>query len=208
MKDLIGLVADKKMEAGVAALLRRAASFQIRPITTDVYRHPHHDSGVLLEAADFLQVFRNSHQHAIVFFDREGCGQDALEPDELKRSVQAKLDAKGWHGRSDVVVLNPELEAWVWSDSPHVADVLGVSYQELRTLMAQNTPEGKQKPSRPKELMESAIRKAGVPMSASLYSALARTVGVERCTDPAFLHLRNVLTGWFPLGGANLAPRR
>ncbi|MCX6841725.1 MAG: hypothetical protein NTX53_05535 [candidate division WOR-3 bacterium] len=98
MKDLIALVADKKMEAGVTALVRREANFQIRPITADVYRHPHHDAGVLLEATDFLQVFRNSHQHAIVLFDREGCGRDALDPAELQRLVQEKLDAGGWQG--------------------------------------------------------------------------------------------------------------
>lgn len=207
MKDLIALVADKKMEAGVSALVRRAANFQIRPITADVYRHPHHDAGVLLEVTDFLQVFRNSHQHAIVLFDREGCGRDALEPAELQQLVQDKLDARGWQGRSGVVVLDPELEVWVWSDSLHAAEVLGLPYASYRKLMADNTPSGCTKPLRPKELMESAIRTASVPMSASLYSGLARAVGVERCSDPAFLRLRGLLSSWFSLGGTDLAPR-
>jgi hypothetical protein len=208
MRDLIALVADKKMEAGVSALMRRDANFRIRPITADVYRHPHHDAGVLLEAADFLQVFRNSHQYAIVLFDREGCGRDTLEPAELQRLVQEKLDAGGWQGRSGVVVLDPELEAWVWSDSPHAAEVLGLPYANYRKLMVDNTPEGRIKPLRPKELMESAIRSASVPMSAALYSAMARSVGVERCTDPAFLQLRRLLAGWFCMGGPNLTPGR
>ncbi len=42
------------------------------------------------------------------------------------------------------------------------------------------------------------LRTARKPRSSSIYLELARSVGTERCTDPAFLKLKRCLREWFP----------
>ena len=145
----------------------------------------------------FLAPLREQYSNALVMFDREGCGQENRSADELEDIVQSQLDRVGWADHSSVIVLDPELEIWVWSDSPHVSRILGIARPELDQLLGQYRSPGNLKPSRPKELMEKVLRQSHVPRSSSLYADLARFVGIERCTDPAFLRLKSYLIRWF-----------
>lgn len=197
MKDLVALVADNTMRAALENLFQRAPSFGIRPLTSDLYSHPRHDPGVLKESAVFLEPLREQYSNALVMFDREGSGQESKSAEELQDTVQSQLDRVGWADHSGVIVLDPELEIWVWSDSPHVSQILGMPRSDLDRLLAQHRSPGNIKPSRPKELMEKVLRQSHIPRSTSLYADLARVVGIERCTDPAFLQLRSCLTKWF-----------
>ena len=43
MKDLIVLVADRDMEAGVKSILKRHKSLKIRPVKHDIFIHPEHE---------------------------------------------------------------------------------------------------------------------------------------------------------------------
>lgn len=82
----------------------------------------------------------------------------------------------------DLVVLvadkvDPELENWVWSDSPHVAQVLGWTdtTTPLRDWLRDKghwTPECG-KPSRPKEAVERVLRHVRKPRSSALYRRLS-----------------------------------
>ncbi|HIE01121.1 MAG TPA: hypothetical protein EYP59_12680 [Thiotrichaceae bacterium] len=99
MKDLVILVADKNMEYAVKGLLSRPEALSIREISFDIFIHPYHDPGCLNEGHYFLQSALNQYRHALILFDREGCGREGLT--------------------------RQELEIWVWSDSPHVAEILG-----------------------------------------------------------------------------------
>jgi hypothetical protein len=57
---------------------------------------------------------------------------------------------------------------------------------------------GATKPVKPKEAVEVLLRTARKPRSSSIYLELARVVGTDHCTDPAFLKLRSCLREWFP----------
>jgi len=196
-KDLVVLVADKNMEAAIQALLQRPQALGIRPISADVFVHVHHDPGVLNEAHKFLAPFAKQYAYALVMFDRQGCGSE--EPaEDLGEKVQSRLNDAGWIERSAVVVLDPELEIWVWSDSPHVPEALGVSSDDLVSLLRKHRPEGQVKPNHPKEAMEEALLRSRTPRSSSIYSWLAQRVSLSRCTDQAFVQLRACLQQWFP----------
>lgn len=197
MKDLVGLAADKKMEAALRQLLCREQALGIRNVEADIFRHPRHDPGVLLEAGKFLSVLVGQYRYALAMFDREGCGQEIRTATELQEQVQQQLDDAGWRDRSCVLVLDPELENWVWSDSPHVAEVLGVDKATLRKMVGDSTAPGGVKPSHPKELMATVLRQSKVAWSAALYVELAQKVSFERCSDPAFLRLKHCLAKWF-----------
>jgi len=201
-KDLVVLVADKNMEHAVRSLLTRPRSLRTRAVTVDSFVHPHHDAGCRLTAHNFLRPFTNRYAQALVMFDRVGSGHEPASRNELERQVESQLSASGWGERGAAVVLDPELEAWVWTDSPHVAAILGWQQRDpnLRTWMVQKgfLTESETKPIQPKEAMETALRDAGKPRSSSLYAQLAAQVSLERCSDPAFLKFKGVLQSWFP----------
>jgi hypothetical protein len=197
MKDLLVLVADKNMKSVFENLLLRTKSFGVREISYDVFSHHHHDPGVLRNADKFLQPFVNFYRYALVVFDRHGCGQKNLTTLELRNEVQERLNNTVWRNRFGVIVLDPELEVWVWADSPHVSTVLGIEYNELKDILCSYAAENRDKPEHPKEILEIVLRRSHIPRSSSLYGKLARTVGFARCTDEEFRHLRNCMQTWF-----------
>lgn len=99
-------------------------------------------------------------------------------------------------------MLDPELEIWIWGDSPHVPKILGFESDQLslRKWLAdhQYLRKPASKPHAPKEAMEELLRFKKKPRSSSIYSEMARTVGFERCQDAAFLKLKETLRAWFP----------
>ncbi|MGC8988830.1 MAG: methylation-associated defense system protein MAD4 [Verrucomicrobiia bacterium] len=200
-KDLVVLVADKDMEHAIRGILKRPRALGIRPVTTDVFTHPERDPGCYLRSHTFLRSMFKKYSKAIVLFDHDGCGAEDKTRDEMEAEVEGKLAETGWKDRSRVIVLNPELEVWLWSDSPHVPEVLGwkspASPLPMWLKQEGYWREGEAKPHAPKEAMEAALRAARRPRSSSLYLQLAETVSLERCTDPAFVKLKNTLREWF-----------
>jgi hypothetical protein len=113
------------------------------------------------------------------------------------------LSQNGWGQRTSAIVIDPELEIWVWSDSPHVDEVLGWSGRQpdLRTWLTQrgSITDRNGKPNLPKEATEAALKEVRKPRSSSIYQQLAEKVSLGRCVDPAFIKLKNTLQSWFPL---------
>lgn len=188
------------MKASLETILSRHKSLELRPIDFEVFVHPEHDPGMYRRAHLFLKTFLNTHQYALALFDREGCG--CLDPAAtLAGNVQANLDQHGWRGRSAVVVIDPELEAWAWADSPHVAQALGWRSQRQLTTWLQGQgflAQGQTKPARPKEAMKASLERVKEPMSAAIYQRIARHVTYARCLDPSFTLMKQILKGWFP----------
>lgn len=198
--DLLVLTADKDTEFALKGLLGRHRALGIRPIqSVKILTHPRRDPAVFRDSHGFLRPFINQAKHALVVFDREGSGERSRDRAQMEMSVQAHLDGNGWSGRSAVVVIDPELESWVWSDSPAVDSVLGwpCGGRALRPWLTEKGLLSGAKPSRPKEAVEAALRHSRTIRSSALYLSLAQQVSFERCTDPAFLRLRSVLSEWF-----------
>ena len=199
-KDLIVLVADRHQERTVSTLLtKRPQSLGIRevPIDLDIRRHPEHDPGVFDKAGRFLSIFARRYQHALVLIDAEWGG---LSAEKIEEKIQDDLNENGWEGRSAVIVIDPELEIWVWSTSPHVPRLLGTNWETIKDLGNQTGywQEGETKPSRPKELLGVVLHRTRKPRSGKLYRQLAEKVGLSRCQDDSFRRFRETLQGWFP----------
>ena len=148
-----------------------------------------------------LRAAANRYAHALVVFDREGCGHEALPREKVENMVEQKLSRTGWGDRASVIVLDPELEVWVWSDSPHVESILGWrdrSLGLLEWLFGQGfLRSGQAKPERPKEAMIEALRTVRKPRSSSLYQQLAQKVSLQRCIDPSFVKFKDTMRRWF-----------
>jgi hypothetical protein len=205
IKDLVVLVADADMEATCRGLLHRRETLRIKDITWDIFRHLQRDAGCCGQSHDFLRPFAKQYRYALVIFDHEGCGQEKKHSSDLEDNIQRQLEKNGWDDRAKVVVIEPELEIWVWSDSPQVDKQLGWKVQEqeedLRTwLLNENLLEDKKlKPSQPKKAMEAALRKVQKPLSPAIFLQLADKVSLNRCADAKFERFRNILQEWFGL---------
>ena len=123
-KDLAVLVADHNIEQALSGLFTRPEALGIRPIDVEIYVHPQRDPGCATRGVEFLSNFSKQYRHGLLIFDREGSGREQKQPQEMQQELNRELDS-AWDKRARAVVLNPELEMWIWSDSPHVDDVAG-----------------------------------------------------------------------------------
>jgi hypothetical protein len=202
MRDLAILVADKDMEQAVEKTVRRAPSLGIRKIDFEIYGHPCRDNGCRTASLDVLRPLADKYQHALVLFDHEGCGAEHQFLDDVEAQVLHDLEINGWQDRAQVIAIDPELEIWMWSDSPEVDRVLGWAGRQppVRTWLAAKGFEiqSNGKPTRPKEALALALREVRKQPSPALFAQIAEKVSLNRCTDRSFVRLRDILLGWFP----------
>jgi len=200
--DLIALVADSNMENTLRGLLSRHQALGIRPITYDIFRHDKRDPGCWTDAHNYLRPYTRQYRYAMVLFDHEGSGQESRRGVDLQEELESRLEANGWvEDRARVLVLEPELEIWVWSDSPQVDSCLGWqthrpdlrAWLRQRKLLAPDTF----KPANPKKALEAALREVKIPRSSAIYRQLAEQVSFRGCVDPCFNRFRTILTEWF-----------
>lgn len=201
-KDLVVLVADRDMEATLEGLLGRHQALAIRPIAFDVFRHPGHDSGCRVQGVSFLRTFCAQYERAILIFDREGSGRDNDAPVDVEIEIDADLRRNGWDDRATTIVLDPELEIWVWSDSPHVDRICGWDNRipSFRDWLVDEKflDAADAKPLHPKEAFRHALRKVQKQPSSALFKKMAEKVSFKNCSDRGFLKLLNTLQTWFP----------
>lgn len=203
MRDCVFLVADSQIEAMVCGFLAReqyhlslgCGQFGFDP-QQDLVVHPQRDPGVYVRGVELLAAFRSSHRRAIVILDA------AWEGSPGHAAVRAKVsqDLSGSWPEHLVIVLDPELEAWVWQENIHVVQNLGAGdFATLRSALeaAGFWRPGDLKPHRPKEAVEHALRLAKLPRSAAIYRRIATRVSLANCVDPALAALRDGFRGWF-----------
>ncbi len=203
MADLVVLVPCADIEKTVQGLLERG-SLGIRGVSFLVVRHPMRDSGCRDGAAELLRPQRGEHRRALVIFDRHGCGSDDAR-EVIQQTVERKLVLSGWKPECcKAIVIDPEVEAWLWNGSPHVARALGWrSYTRLRRYLRRAClwPADAPKPPDPKRALKRALRAAPTrrgTWNEQDFLQLARRMTLRGCVDPAFVELRDTLRRWFP----------
>jgi len=205
MKDLAVLVPDVSIEQTVYTLLsRRRQALRIRELSFQCIRHPGRDGGVRKNAHELLRMQIKHYANAIVIFDLHGCGEeDKKSAQEIEDGVTANLTNSGWNNDNAlVVVIDPELEAWIWGGSRHLPPILGeenLSTEEIKDyLRHKGFAFDGDKPADPKKAMEYILRKSHIPRSSSIFKKLAEKVSLEQCGNESFLKLRDFLRRKFP----------
>lgn len=207
MKDLLVVTADRTMRKSFHAILSviHKKSLNIRKINIeqkDILSHSEHDPGVCLRGVELSRSHTTEYKHCLLVFDWEGCGREnnsSIEK-EVKR-IKDELDKAGWRDRTEVIIIDPELEIWVWSDSSHVSRVLGwTGWDELRDwLIGKNyLKKGEVKPEKPKEALKKVLKIKRKKFSSAIHMEIARKVSYKRCKDPNFYKLIETLKKWFP----------
>ena len=199
--DLIVLVPGKDDSKAIEGLLTRHNSLRIRQFEYEINIHPQKDAGCYKVGVDFLRSQTKRVKHALIVFDHEGSGVEDKAVDEIEQELRYKLNISGWEDRADVLVIEPEIERWIWSDSPHVDEELGWKEKRpnLRTWLTGKNyiVNNDVKPNKPKEAMEQALRTAQIPRTSDIYFQLASKVTLTQCIDPSFNKLKSILTKWF-----------
>ena len=206
-RDVVVLVPDLDIAGTVEGLLRRPESVGTRPVSFSIARHLRRDSGCRARAAERLREYIRDHRYAIVLFDKHGCGDPRESRESIRAEVEQRLSRNGWPDRCRAIVIEPELEAWIWTESRQVPSALGWrgDYRSLRDWLTSRGlwSSGAPKPADPKRALKAVLRTTRRPLSASLYRELADTVTVRRCVDPAFNEFTRTLRSWFPKGDAD-----
>ena len=190
IQDLVIVVADGNMKATIESLLTRHQSLGLNRVNHTIYKDPLHDCGHE-SVANLLRPLINQYEYCMVVFDHHGCGREDCLPEQIELDVEKDLFRNGWAEKASVIVIEPELEAWVWCKSPHVEGALGWRDIEKKLdawLMDMGfLAPGEEKPGRPKEAMEAALKKTKKPRSSSIYRELATKVSLTGCRDRAFI---------------------
>lgn len=199
--DLVVVVADGGIEQAVRGLLSRPEAIGIRPLRGVEYPKLHRmDGGTFSLGHELAAVYRESHSHALVMFDYEWEGRPTDDPQELVADMERRLCVR-WGNAARCVVIVPELEVWLWSDSPYVAAALGwPDHATLRAWLeaAELWPPGAAKPASPKEAYLRAINEKRTERSNGTFFELAGKVSLKRCKDDSLQRLLGILGEWFP----------
>jgi hypothetical protein len=202
-RDIIFYVADNGMRTVLTGFLTRekfhlslgCGKFEFDS-EQDIRVAPTKDPGVHKTARELLRLFEWTHQHAVVILDADWDGSPGA--DAIRKHVSEQMTA-GW-GEYAVIVIEPELEAWILNENAHMARLFRCpdNYREILKAETEWWPEGQVKPDRPKEAIEYLRDKHRARASYADFGRLAAIMSVGQCIDPAFNELRDKLREWFP----------
>ena len=201
-RDLVILAADKDMAQTLRGIFERPEALGIRQIEPVIHVETQHDAACAQRGVSFLSMFSKNFHHGLLMFDYFGSGRENISPQELRETLDEDFRRSGWGARARTVVLVPELEAWVWGTSPHVAGIAGWkngNYELRRWLREEGWLKNREvKPEQPSKAFRAALRAANTKRSSSLYLKIARKVSLARCKDEAFREFQEILRNWFP----------
>lgn len=211
MRDCCFLLADKDMRFALKGLLERPEvnrSIRCAPFEFDVAADclvaGNHDPDVFRKSAGYARPLQRSHRHLVVMLDSQWGGSPGAGA--IEERIRTDLSRSGWvEDRFAVIVIEPELEAWLWQEGPIVDEVLGFSAgrfgsTSLRDWLIERELwlPGEAKPRQPKKAFTDTLARALRPRSSTIFEKIASRVSLRHCSDPAFHTLCESLRRWFP----------
>ena len=200
MKDLVLLMADKNAQFALKGALGRPDALGICPIEFEFRVHPGRDGGTRKSGPEVLALERRRFRHALLVLDFEGCGTDLPNANALEEQLDGRLSAN-WQEAAKSIVIEPELDVWIWgADNAVEAVIEWPAGKGIREWLREKgfAFEANEKPTRPKEALEAALRIPDLPRSSALYQSIAEKISLRCCGDEAFIRLRKQLIEWFP----------
>jgi hypothetical protein len=200
MKDLVVMVADKNAQFALRGALNRPEALGIHPIQFEFRVHPGRDGGARKNGPEMLALERNRFAYGLLVMDFEGSGTTCADALELDAELDARLQRQ-WLDRAKAIVIEPEVDVWMWGSDNVLRELF--QWEERRRIRDWLRDQGyqfndREKPVRPKEALDAALRYCKLPRSSALYQEIASRASLPRCVDAAFQRLREQLVRWFP----------
>lgn len=204
-QDLFVLVADADIREAMHGVLGRSDGLLARRLDFEVQRHPQRDGGCRTGAVAYLRPYIKRFRYCMVVFDLQGCGSRDSRGD-IQRAVERDLVRNGWRDRAKVIVIDPEVEAWIWGDIKATSKHVGWPGERtaLRSWLEAegHWPRDQDKPGDPKRAMQEAMSRSRLRRrprrSARVFRKIAESARFDGCRDAAFNELRATLGTWFP----------
>lgn len=200
-RDIFFLLADGGMAEVVKGFLGREPHRRLGcgqfgfDSDTDIRVAPTKDPGIYGTAHELLRPYQHSHQRAVVIVDADWTGSPGAAA--IREHISERV-AVTWKEFA-VIVIEPELEAWIMSESPHLVGILHCPKDYRQILQdAGFWQDNTAKPPQPKEALDHLRRKHRVRVFNADFGKLAQAMSVRQCQDPAFNQLRDHLRAWFP----------
>ncbi len=209
MRECLFFVADKNMKYALQGFFGRDGfhySLGCAPFALDTNRDirvaaGQNDPGLYTRANLLIQPFRPDYRKVAIILDAKWDGSPGKAA--IVEKINDHIRSAGWEGKDGLaIVVEPEVDNWLWTDTPHTASILGwPNINKLRQWLANegDWPRDAPKPFRPKESAEKALRKTCIPRSSTIYRDIARRVSLKNCQDPSVHELVEALRRWFPL---------
>lgn len=208
MRDCIFLLADTNMHAAFEGFFSRpgfhkslgCGEFDFDPRLDIKVAAGDNDSGLYTRGHELLRTFHQTYRRAVMVLDAEWEGSPSAEA--IKEHITRQIQTTEWeNGTFRVIVIDPELENWIWQRNDHVARGLG--FDSMQVLMEDPDiqrawPKDSPKPNQPKDILELLLRKRRIPRSSAIYRKITSQVSVRNCQDTAFQELTCTLRTWFP----------
>ena len=211
MKDLFVYAADADAVAFLNAILNKPEALGIRKIRFDIDRNGGRDSGMIKNGAEFVRTERikNNYRKVILMWDHHGSGRERRQkPLQVSQEIQDKLDSFTWEDNSATIVLNPELEQWLWHCEQAVAKHFGMAAEQLQQWCEkyageQGVPPADIKKQNPKGvfqyIMDKCLDRSLKPRDFEEIGRLASIKGLQDCES--FRKFTKTLQGWFAGAG-------
>lgn len=209
MRDCMFYVADQNMAEAYKGFFGRnqfhqslgCGEFQFDALNDIARAKGKADGGLWRYAGDLCKGYLKTHEHLVVCLDRDFGGSPGQA--KVRQDIEQQLLAVGWQpNKFLVLVIDPELEQWIWQDSMHVENALNhMRPPTLRQslVVSGEWPVGNNKPTDPKGVMERLVKiNLRGNRSSALYSKITSKVSIANCMDGEFLALRQQLQMWFP----------
>jgi len=198
LKDLFVLVADESMEKTVQTILeKRRESLGIKNITKNIMPHPLKDPGVYSQGVEFCRNFQREYAKFIIILDFKFSGSQR-SPEEMREEMIDKAKSCGFSDNNfEIIVISPELEAWIWKSRRHMASLVGWDEGKLNDWLKKTFNLHNNKPKNPKEVYLELLRVSRTQKSSDNFSKMAGIIGFKDCQDPAFNSFQAILLKWF-----------
>ena len=206
-RDCMFYVADLNMAETFKGFLTRpqfhqslgCAAFEF-DLLTDIKHAAGIADSLHTQAGLLLRDFQTTHKRLVVAQDCAFVGTPGQA--KILDNLTKQLESVGWATEDFIVLaIDPELEQWIWQDSPHVEAALNhrsppslrESLQKQGLWLTDNP-----KPNNPKKTLQDVAYKNNKRRSSAIYGEIASKVSVKHCVDTEFQRLVAQLRAWFP----------
>src|SRR5689334_3577845 len=134
MCKCIFLLADQNMRGAFEGFLTRQLehSIGVRHFEYKVIVEAGHDPGVYKRAHQILRLLRRDYDYAMIALDEAWNGSPGAAA--IREHIRINMLSCGWEENNfEVIVIVPELEAWILQDNTHVAEAFRfTSHRSIR----------------------------------------------------------------------------